>query len=196
MAFPNQATVQQAKANDLKRKYNLTKSEKVSETKIIDMEKISLRLAIEKDSSLVVAFDYALDKEQHIKLKREEKITKAISDKECFIVLADNIVIGFVLFDYRFFGNGWIELIIIDEKYRGKGIGGQIFDLVSKQCKADTLFTSTNSSNLPMQRALTKAGFIFAGKLDGLDEGDPEFFYYKKIKSRNMTINASTQSAV
>jgi hypothetical protein len=64
---------------------------------------VSLRLATKKDKSLVVAFDYALDKDEHIKLKREEKITKAISDKECFIVLADSMVVGFVIFDYRFF---------------------------------------------------------------------------------------------
>lgn len=151
-------------------------------------EKISLRLASQKDKSLAVAFDYVLDKEEHIKLKREEKITKAISDNECFIVLAGSRAVGFVLFDYRFFGQGWIELIIIDEKYRGKGIGGQVFDLICGKCKAEKVFTSTNSSNLPMQKALTKADFTFAGKLDGLDDDDPELFYYKKIKNNEQKI--------
>jgi RimJ/RimL family protein N-acetyltransferase len=99
--------------------------------------------------------------------------------------LADNEAVGFVIFDYRFFAQGWIELIIIDEKYRGKGIGGQVFDLICKQCKSEKVFTSTNSSNLPMQKALAKSGFIFAGKLDGLDDDDPELFYYKRIKTQN-----------
>ena len=148
------------------------------------MVKISLRLATEKDKSLVVAFDYALDKVQHIELKREEKITKAISDNECYIVLVGNRAVGFIIFDYRFFDQGWIELIIIGEKYRGKGIGGQAFDLICKQCKTDKVFTSTNSSNMQMQKALTKVGFAFAGKIDGLDDGDPELFYFKKIKSK------------
>jgi hypothetical protein len=35
-----------------------------------------------------------------------------------------------------------------------------------------------------MQRALTKANFAFAGELNGLDDGDPERFYYKRITSR------------
>ena len=144
------------------------------------MERISLRMATEKDKSLAVAFDYALDKDEHIELKREEKITKAIFDKECYMVLADNLVVGFIIFDYRFFDQGWIELIIIDEKCRGKGIGRQAIDLMCKQSKTNKVFTSTNSSNIPMQRALTKAGFTFAGKIDGLDDGDPELFYYKK----------------
>lgn len=145
------------------------------------MEEISLRLATEEDKSLVVAIDYALNKDEHVELKREEQITKAISNKECFVILEDNETIGFVIFDYRFFSQGWIELIIIDEKHRGKGIYRQVFDLICKQCKATKVFTSTNSSNLRMQKALMKSGFVFSGKLDGLDDGDPEFFYYKLL---------------
>ena len=147
------------------------------------MENISLRKASVKDKALVVSFDYSLDQVEHIELKRAEKIAKAILDEECFIILSDNEAVGFVLFDYRFFDQGWIELIIIAEKHRGKGIGGQVFDLLCQQCNADKVFTSTNSSNLPMQQALTKAGFVFAGKIDGLDKGDPELFYYREAKS-------------
>ncbi len=99
---------------------------------------------------------------------------------ECFIILANNKTVGFVIFDYRFFDQGWIELIIINEGHRGKGIGGQTLDLICKQSKANKVFTSTNSSNIQMQQALTKAGFSFAGKLNGLDDGDPELFYYKE----------------
>ena len=144
------------------------------------MENISLSKAKIMDKALVVDFDYNLDKVEHVELKREEKITKAISDEECFIILADNRAVGFVVFDYRFFDQGWIELIVIEEKYRGKGIGVQAIDLICKQCKTNKVFTSTNSSNTQMQKALTKAGFSFAGKINGLDDGDPELFYYKK----------------
>ena len=144
------------------------------------MEKISLRIATKKEKPLVLAFDYALDKDEYIELKREEKITKAISNQECFIILTDNIAVGFVLVDYRFFDQAWIELIIIGEKYRRRGIGEKVFDLICKQSKTKKVFTSTNSSNIPMQKALAKSGFTFAGKIDGLDDGDPELFYYKK----------------
>ena len=148
------------------------------------METISLKKATIKDKALVVDFDYSLDAVEHIELKREEKITKAILDKECFIILADNRAVGFVIFDYRFFDQGWIELIIIEEKYRGKGIGGQAIDLICKQCKTNKVFTSTNSSNIQMQKALSKVGFSFAGEINGLDEGDPELFYYKKTDNK------------
>lgn len=147
------------------------------------MENVKLRKATLEDKVIVVDFDYRLDKEEHIKLNREEKITKAISNDECFLILADKQAIGFVIFDYRFFDQGWIELIVIDEEYRGKGIGGKVFDLICEQCKTDKIFTSTNSSNTRMQRALAKSDFSFAGELNGLDDGDPERFYFKRIKS-------------
>ena len=150
----------------------------------MDMENISLRKATIKDKVLVVDFDYNLDKVEHIELRREEKITKAILDEECFIILANNRAVGFVIFDYRFFDQGWIELLILGEKYRGKGIGGQAIDLICKQCKTNKVFTSTNSSNTQMQKALSKVGFSFAGKINGLDDGDPELFYYKKIHNK------------
>ena len=148
----------------------------------IEMENIMLKKATSKDRAIAVDFDYRLDKNEHIKLNRDKKIAKAILDGECFIILADNKDVGFVIFDYRFFDQGWIELIIIDEKYRGKGIGGKTFDLICEQCKSDKVFTSTNSSNTRMQRALIKADFVFAGEIKGLDDGDPELFYYKKVK--------------
>ncbi|MEM6844926.1 MAG: GNAT family N-acetyltransferase [Bacteroidota bacterium] len=148
------------------------------------METISLRKATIKDKALVVDFDYSLNEVEHIELKREEKITKAILDEECFIILADNRAVGFVIFDYRFFDQGWIELIIVEEKYRGKGIGGQAMNLVCKRSETNKVFTSTNSSNTQMQKALTKVGFSFAGQINGLDEGDPELFYFKRTDSR------------
>ena len=148
------------------------------------METISLRKATTKDRKLVVDFDYNLNKVEHIELKRGEKIAKAILGEECFIILANNSAVGFILFDYRFFDQGWIELIIVGEKYRGQGIGGQAMDLICKQSKTKKVFTSTNSSNTQMQKALSKAGFSFAGRINGLDEGDPELFYFKTTDDR------------
>ena len=145
------------------------------------MTSIELRKAKIDDIATVVNFDYRLDKDEHIKLNREEKIKKAISSKECFIILADKTEVGFVIFDYRFFDQGWIELIIIDEEYRGQGIGGKVFNLICEHCKTEKVFTSTNRSNTRMQKALVKANFSFAGELIGLDDGDPELFYYKNL---------------
>jgi len=148
------------------------------------METISLKKATKKDIALVVDFDFNHNSVAHIELKREEKITKAILAEECFFILANNKAVGFVIFDYRFFDLGWIELIVLEEKYRGKGIGGQAMSLLCEQSKTNKVFTSTNTSNTRMQKALYKVGFSFAGKIDGLDEGDPELFYFKTADDR------------
>ncbi len=39
------------------------------------------------------------------------------------------------------------------------------------------LFTSTNASNIAMQRLLVASGFIDSGIVHGLDDGDPELIY-------------------
>jgi RimJ/RimL family protein N-acetyltransferase len=136
-----------------------------------------------EDKSIAVALDYRLDKIEHAKLRREEKIIKAISKNECFLILENLQVVGFVIYDYRFFDQGWIELVVIDEVHRGKGIGAKVFDLICEQCTSDKVFTSTNHSNNRMQRALEKAEFSYAGEIKGLDEDDPELFYFKKTNT-------------
>jgi RimJ/RimL family protein N-acetyltransferase len=143
------------------------------------MDKIGLRKATMRDQSVVTDIALRLDKVEYILLKREEKILKAISNEECFIISNDNQTVGFILFDYRFFDRGWIELMVINPEYRGRGIGTEAINLICLQSKTEKVFTSTNRSNMPMQRAIEKAGFSFAGELIGLDEGDPELFYFK-----------------
>ena len=93
--------------------------------------------------------------------------------------MADDKEVGVIIFDYRFFDQGWIELIVVEENYRAKGIGGQAINQICKLSRTGKVFTSTNRSNIPMQRALSNIGFTFAGEIIGLDEGDPELFYYK-----------------
>jgi len=143
------------------------------------MERISLRKATNRDKAIAVNLDYSLDPDEHVSLEREKKIAKAIQDDECYIILADDKEVGFIIFDYRFFDQGWIELIVVEEHYRARGIGGQAINHICKLSKTSKVFTSTNRSNIPMQRALSNIGFTFAGEINGLDEGDPELFYYK-----------------
>ncbi len=144
-----------------------------------ELQGLSIRIAEPSDKDQVVDFSYRLNKTEHNELKRAEKIEKAISNQECFVININEMAVGFALFDYRFFDQGWIELIVIDKEQRAKGIGAQVIELICLQSRTDKVFTSTNRSNIPMQKALSKAGFTYAGELSGLDEGDPELFYYK-----------------
>jgi RimJ/RimL family protein N-acetyltransferase len=44
----------------------------------------------------------------------------------------------------------------------------------------DGLFTSTNQSNIAMQRLCESCGFERSGIVENLDEGDPELIYFKR----------------
>jgi putative acetyltransferase len=116
-------------------------------------------------------------------LKREDVIKSAIEKNECFLIVTNDVPVGFVIFSHNFFGRGFLELIEIKDDFQRKGYGSAAIEEVSGLCKTDKLFTSTNESNEPMKRLLAKSGFVFAGKVEGLDEGDPELFYYKTLRA-------------
>jgi hypothetical protein len=44
------------------------------------------------------------------------------------------------------------------------------------------LWTSTNESNAPMRALLAAHGYIPSGAVEGLDEGDPELFFRKRVR--------------
>lgn len=81
------------------------------------MANISLRKASLEDKELVIGFDYRFNKVEHVKQKRPKKIAKAISNKECYIIMTDIQAKAYTLFDYRFFDQGWIEFIILEKKH-------------------------------------------------------------------------------
>ncbi|MCL2370171.1 MAG: GNAT family N-acetyltransferase [Firmicutes bacterium] len=130
---------------------------------------VSLKLATLDNVKVILDID---------DLKRDW--TKAISQKECYLIFDNVEVVGFLVFNYTFFDCGWLGMIEIRKDLQEKGIGEKAINLVVKMCRAQKLFTSTNKSNIPMRRLLTKMNFIFSGELDGLDKGDPELFYYYK----------------
>ena len=67
------------------------------------MENIRLRKATSNDKAIVVDFDYRLDKDEHIKFNREEKITKAIMDDECFMATSKNpLLLIFAISNFLF----------------------------------------------------------------------------------------------
>ena len=81
---------------------------------------------------------------------------------------------GYGVLHYHFFGCGFIELLMVGERYRRRGVGLVLITALKSHCRHPKLFTSTNRSNLPMQRLLLNAGFVASGQIDNLDDGDPE----------------------
>ena len=130
-----------------------------------------IKIATESD------FYYILDIDP---FRRTDSIRHAIKCGDCYIAVYDGIIKGFAIMNYTFFDNGFIELLMVAEKYRQCGIGSALLNHLFAECKTQKLFTSTNRSNEPMRKLLGKSGFTFCGEIDALDEGDPELFFVRQ----------------
>ena len=132
---------------------------------------IEITLAIATDTTQIIKIDH---------LHRIENISAAINQGECYIAKENAAIIGFAIMNYHFFDFGFVDLLIVAEEHRRRGVGVALLDYLSSQCKTGKLFTSTNESNTPMRELLAKAGFIPCGQIDALDEGDPELFFVRE----------------
>ena len=115
-------------------------------------------------------------------LHRHELIDKAIRKGTCYVAEDGCRIIGFAILDYTFFDCGFVELLIVDQEYRRRGVGAALLEYLVRLCKTEKLFVSTNKSNTPMRRLLNKAGFLYCGQVNALDDNDPEIFHMVKTR--------------
>ncbi|MHB1457710.1 MAG: GNAT family N-acetyltransferase [Armatimonadota bacterium] len=113
---------------------------------------------------------------------RRGLIKDAISASQCLYARIDGAIAGFAIFEQSFFGQGFIDLLIVHPDYRQQGVGKAIICYIEEHCPTDKLFTSTNQSNIPMQNLCEGIGFSRSGYIENLDEGDPEIIYFKRIR--------------
>lgn len=112
-------------------------------------------------------------------------IDKAVREHGCYIVRDVSEgwgVIGFAVLTRHFFGEYFIELLLVHPDYWRKGIATALIQHIEKIVPAEKLFTSTNESNMPMRALCEKLGYAKSGWIENLDEGDPEIIYFKQIK--------------
>jgi ribosomal protein S18 acetylase RimI-like enzyme len=86
-------------------------------------------------------------------------------------------VIGYCVTEYTFFGQAFVTMLMVATHARGHGVGARLLVDAQQRRRTTKMFTSTNMSNQPMLRLLTRLGWQSAGIVYGLDEGDPELFF-------------------
>lgn len=124
---------------------------------------------------------YAVDDLARSKPLRRERIARGIADSEIWVVTLHERVVGYALVSYRFFGHGFIELVMIHPNHRGVGLGPRLIEHVESICSDRKLFTTTNESNARMRRVLERLGYEKSGIIHNLDPGDPELVYFKQL---------------
>jgi ribosomal protein S18 acetylase RimI-like enzyme len=114
----------------------------------------------------------------HIRGKRTF-IADSLAARVVRVADIDAAAAGYIIWDRGFFGRPFVWLLGVDPAFRRRGIAGRLLDAFESAWPGETLFTSTNESNIVMQELLTARGYVYSGRVDHLDPGDPERFYCK-----------------
>ncbi|MGP1245277.1 MULTISPECIES: GNAT family N-acetyltransferase [unclassified Serratia (in: enterobacteria)] len=137
-----------------------------------------VRLATETDVAALIALDSVAEHEP----QRAAQIRAWCGQGDCYLAEEQDVVMGYGVLHYHFFGCGFIEMLMVGERYRRRGVGQALITALKSHCRHPKLFTSTNRSNLPMQRRLLNAGFVASGQIDNLDDGDPEQVFFTPLR--------------
>ena len=112
---------------------------------------------------------------------RREFLERAHRAGECIVARRGGEMAGFAVFDRSFFGQPFIELLYVEPACRRAGVARAIVRYIESICPGEKLFTSTNESNAAMHAFCAALGFARSGRIDNLDDGDPEIVYFKRV---------------
>lgn len=119
----------------------------------------------------------ALDSVAMIDPQRATQIGLWLAQDIVQIAEGSGEIVGYMVIHHHFFGEAFVEMLMVAREKRSQGIGASLLRHAIAQHRSGKLFTSTNASNIGMQRLLAANGFVGSGIVDGLDESDPELIY-------------------
>jgi hypothetical protein len=129
-----------------------------------------VRPARSSDATAIVTIDHDPS--------RESELREAVEDSRCLVAEWDRTIVGFAV-GSRFYGFDFLELLVVSIGHRRCGVASALIRGWEAAAVTPKLFTSTNESNIPMQRLCERLGYARSGFIENLDEGDPEIIYFK-----------------
>lgn len=135
------------------------------------------RSAVEKDTPYIKEIDHVVSLEE----SRGKLIETAVKENRAYVLSLDNEIIGYGILHHHFFGRTFIDMVYITENHRDKRYGAKILKEIERFAVSDKIFTSTNQSNFRMRHVLDREGWKESGRIENLDEGDPEIIYFKML---------------
>jgi GNAT superfamily N-acetyltransferase len=113
---------------------------------------------------------------------RKPKIEQYILNEQCVVASINRESVGYACYDTTFFECCFIQLVIVNPNFRRLGIAGALIRYIEEHSPTPKLFTSTNESNTIMQQVCLSLGFVRSGIIENLDDGDPEWVYFKQAR--------------
>jgi GNAT superfamily N-acetyltransferase len=110
---------------------------------------------------------------------RADEVRRLLLLGDSWVAELDGLAVGYVLVSGHFFSKPFVDLLVVSESHRRRGIGSALMSRCEAAHTNDRMFTSTNESNAPMRALLAKIGFEESGVIDNLDPGDPELVFVK-----------------
>lgn len=121
----------------------------------------------------------ALDRLTPVGHERSALLTSRVHSGEVLLVECDLRACAYAVVRPRsFFGRDFIELMAVAPRERRLGLGTLLLHFAVRGASSVRVFTSTNESNVAMTRLLEKERWLLSGRLEGIDEGDPELVYF------------------
>ncbi len=122
----------------------------------------------------------ALDPLARTSAERRALITEWVALGQAHVAFRDGRPAGYEALTRGFFRSPFVEMLMVAEGERRLGVGSALLGYLGGLVPAaEKLWTSTNTSNAPMRALLARAGFVPAGRVDHLDEGDPELVFVR-----------------
>lgn len=134
---------------------------------------LAIRLATPADLDAVIGIAPA-------GAERRDAIAEWVQAGQCHVAWQQGRAVGYVVLTRNFFRAPFIEMLVVSPATRRQGIGRALVEHCIGLVPGDgKLWTSTNQSNLPMQALLPQLGFVRTGRIEHVDEGDPELVYLR-----------------
>ena len=108
-----------------------------------------------------------------------------IQSGNCYLLVKEGEIAGYIVFGYSFFMNGFISMLHTTATWRRQGIATALIRFTEGLCRTPKIFTSTNRSNETMRTLLGKLDYTFCGEVENLDPGDPEQFFCRWLDNNN-----------
>lgn len=125
------------------------------------------------------SFEYLRKHDIHI---LDEMLYKKIRDNEVIIAKEDDKIIGWLRYNYFWDSIPFLNMLVIDEKYRGNGIGKDLVRFFEKEMKANgyNIIMTSSLSNELAQHFYRKLSYKDSGSLIIGDEA-LEIIFTKKL---------------